>query len=48
MPNLHLDKPMALHLFTVNVVVSVALQDVLCLWFLPNSPHVASVASGCL
>lgn len=26
MPNLHFDKPMALHLFTVNVVVSAALK----------------------
>lgn len=48
MPNLHLDKPVALHLFTVNVVVSVALKMCFVYGSSSKSPHVASVASRCL
>lgn len=47
MPNLHFDKPMALHLFTVNVVVSAALKMCFVCGSSPNSPHVASGASRC-
>lgn len=43
MPNLHFDKPMALHLFTVNVVVSAALKICFVCGSFPNSPHVVSV-----
>lgn len=43
MPNLHFDKPMALHLFTVNVVVSAALKMCFVCGSSPSCPHVASV-----